>query len=367
MLTYIFWNEKKVASLFLSDKIEDLVCWPFFPWCKSFYFTDVLYIEGMLAIYLALAIITTLCFFIGKVRIGYWFLLFLTFFKLMMVAKSYSFMGNYHYMPLWASIAYLFISDKLKVLKFLIASFYIGAGLIKFNVDWLSGASLLRATFFSGKFLALSLIYVLVLELVFAVGLVINRHVMFWFCFIQFIAFHIYSWHIVGFFYPSTMFCILSIFVLQFFDVQFEPRSPLFSFPKSRGAIAILSLFWLGQLAPKLWPVNPALTGLIRIPSLNMLDARTICYGDIFEKVNDQISLDRNVRMDRRSVRSQCDPIVFLSKVESYCKNNSSKQVDFVLMSRLYTDKEFQQVLLVKNICNKKYPLGLAEIFGVVQ
>ena len=60
-----------------------------------------------------------------------------------------------------------------------------------------------------------SCVYVVVLETTLIFGLYARRNWIFYATLAQLVAFHIFSWPIVGFWYPTLMFCLLSILPLM--------------------------------------------------------------------------------------------------------------------------------------------------------
>jgi hypothetical protein len=138
-----------------------------------------------------------------------------TLLKFALHMSNYNFMGNYHYMAYFVTMAFLFVGHKKHLIKYLIVSFYIAAGALKMNMDWLSGAAMIRTPWLNGPLLSVSLFYVVLLELVLVAGLLHRRQSVRIFVLIQLLAFHIFSWHIVGFYYPMVMFSLLSLFVMD--------------------------------------------------------------------------------------------------------------------------------------------------------
>ncbi|QDK36503.1 hypothetical protein [Bdellovibrio sp. NC01] len=364
IFTFTFWNNQNFINHFINRGAGSEMCWPFFPDCPSIAFSSATSAAIALYAYLALAIVGTLLFLFKKVKAGYWTLIVLVIVKVLFVLKSYNFMGNYHYMPLWASVAYLLFADKVRTLFYLIVSFYMGAGLIKFNYEWLSGASLLRPAIIGGTLLGISLLYVILFEMCFCWGLLVKRKWLFWLAVIQVFAFHAFSWHIVGYFYPCVMSCTVSIYVLKALQKDYwRDENFLLKFPSAKGALALLAVFWLCQLVPKATRTNSAVDGLMRIPSLNMLDARTECHVTLFEDIDDHTRMDSNYFSKTFAVRTKCDPVVYLSQVNQLCKKDPNQKLHLSLQSRLSTDDKFYKVLDIKDACHKSYNLLWAEMF----
>src|SRR5690606_38146056 len=118
--------------------------------------------------------------------------------------------------------------------------------------------------------LNLSLIYVVILQFCFVWGLAIKNKALFWLTLLQFALFHAYSWHLVGYFYPSIMACLLSFLIFKGLQRDHWRGTSLFEpLPRKKSAIALLALFWLFQLAPKFAPTPSYLGGLWRLTALN--------------------------------------------------------------------------------------------------
>jgi len=143
-------------------------------------------------------------------------LLVLNLLKSLILFQDYRLRLNQHYMTYWVTLAFLFVPYKRRAISYLVASFYFWAGTLKFTPDWFSGAALFgRAPLgVPQSLIPASCIYVVFLELVVTFGLLIRNRWIFWCALIQFIAFHIASWPIVQFFYPTLMLSILTIFPL---------------------------------------------------------------------------------------------------------------------------------------------------------
>src|SRR5438309_11792220 len=118
---------------------------------------------------------------------------------------------------------------------------------------------------FSGVAVVLACVYVIVLELGVAWGLLAKRAWMFWISFAQFLVFHALSWQVVGFFYPLLMFAILALFLLsRLFDTRDSPDGLLVALWRGRAlrpAYALAALCSLLQLVPYASPGDRTLAG----------------------------------------------------------------------------------------------------------
>src|SRR5262249_31602660 len=166
---------------------------------------------------------------------------------------------NQHYMGFFATFAYLVVPGKRDALRVLVTLFYFWAGTLKLNWEWISGAGLYRPMWpFSGMGVVLACLYVIVLELGVAWGLLSKRAWIFWSAFAQFLVFHALSWQVVGFFYPLLMFAILATFPLsRLIEPGDRPEGLLAALARGHAAwstYALAALFSLLQLVPYAFP-----------------------------------------------------------------------------------------------------------------
>src|SRR5262245_34888964 len=106
-------------------------------------------------------------------------------------------MGNYHYMPFVIAAVYLVWPSPERVLAYVLVAFYVSAGVLKVNPEWLSGAAMIDKTWLTGHMLEYGCAYVVVLELVLVFGLLSRRPWLRHVTLAQLVLFHAYSWHVV--------------------------------------------------------------------------------------------------------------------------------------------------------------------------
>ncbi|MBC7420968.1 MAG: hypothetical protein H7328_09595 [Bdellovibrio sp.] len=212
------------------------------------------------------------------------------------------------------NFTFLFLANKKNMLKLFLVLFYVSAGLIKFNTDWFSGQALTNPSFFSGYLLVLACTYVVILEMIFSWLLLASNRKIFWFALFQICLFHIFSWHIVGYFYPIIMFALISLFFIQ---------RDLFRFPKDLLNRCFIALFIIAQVIPFAIDKNSSLTNHYRVYSLNMLDAYSVCESRFFIKKTD-VTIEYKPNLSQFSVRVHCDPIVLLSLLTKTCQDQAS-------------------------------------------
>lgn len=348
--TLIFWLTPALgpwqdAGFFLEHPV--VMCWPFFPSCEAIrpWFLPVW--KPLMAAYAGLTVAGIFFFVRGRVRAGTAALWALTVLKLVFVLQDYRMQGNYHTMPLLATLAYLALPRKIPTIKVLIVAFYVAAGLVKLDVEWLSGAAIGAAPLFSGKILEWAAAYVVVLELAIAPLLLARRRSIFVFAFAQFVVFHLYSWSIVDGFYPSVMLAILSVFVLE---RAFATRPAVRPPPVS---IAAIALFALVQVPRGLAPDSP-LTGEGRLFSLMMFDARATCYNVAVYKKGAERFLSQVPDFGLQQ-RLSCDPVVYAAFLASECSKLKGYYdgIDFALFSRRSSDADFVTVMNRRDVCTR--------------
>lgn len=366
--TFLHWNAGNFFINSQSSINSEPLCFPIFPNCDLF--RDSLSAQMwmvILCLYLFISLITVFLF-LNREALGWAFglLTFLNVFKLGLHLSNYNFMGNYHYMVYIVSFLYLFLPHKKLMIKCIIVAFYLAAGCLKFNVDWLSGAALIAPAFIQGKFLTVSLYYVVFLEMVLVFGLLSQTTWIRWVTLIQLTTFHIFSWHIVGFYYPTIMFCLLSLFFIdEFYNLKYKLQAPdylrgLLSGQEPRQLYVVLILFTLMQVIPYIYVRDPSLSGALRLTSLNMFDSKTECQSlMIAHKEKASIHIDSPLK--NLGTRLRCDPLIFLNQAHQLCRRNKIHpeftKLSFSLMSKRTTDIHYHKILDIADICQMRNPL----------
>ena len=364
-ITAYFWIDKESGFSLLTSQSVNRTCWPFLPGCTLLSFPNIA-LFNFVMLFMGIASLFVAIGFISKpyLRAAFVGLLIVSSLRAVVFFSSYSLMGNYHYMNQLVLFCYLFLPNKKELLSYLIVGFYIAAGSLKFGPEWLSGASLIRPSWVTGGLLKFLLFYVVILEMVGVVGLLAKSRNWRYFALFQLICFHLFSWQIVGYYYPLIMFCLLSLYVLTFiFDVDTPRLENLLGARIAGSTKLVLLLFAAAQVFPNVLASDPALSGIARISSLNMLDANPLCSAQamIFEKEKIYHYLDFHYP---GSIRATCDPLLFMTQVDELCRRENSERMDFALNSRRATDENFRKVLEIKNICQVRYPLPWAELFS---
>jgi hypothetical protein len=349
LLTAYFWRESlpRIA-------VKDAICWPQFPDCER-YRPLLQTVAGRgLVTYGIVALLVTALFVLRRYRgVALGGLALLTLVKLAVIAQDFRLMGNYHDMPLMATIAYFMAPRRLDVVQLALVAFYVGAGALKVNPEWLSGAAMIQPSILAGTPLErVSLAYVVILELVLVFGLLADRAWLRWLTLAQLAAFHAFSWHIVGFFYPCVMACLLALFPLVWRSGQGLRFGDLFAGQATRRVYAFAAAFALCQLTPALYAGDSALTGEGRFLSLDMFDAFSRCEHVAFVTAPERGIVVEESLSERGAVRTHCDPIVFWNHMRRVCRGIvADARFDTALYSRRSTADHMQVVFALADVC----------------
>jgi hypothetical protein len=331
------------------------ICWQWFSDCDELRTQSATLVRASMVGYGALAVATLIAFarpvwtnraLVGLVALNLW--------KAAWILQDYRLMGNYHYMPFIASAAYLLLPRPKEVGRYLLVAFYVSAGVLKLNREWLSGAALIAPTWLRGRWLEAGCTYVVLLELVLVFGLLAKNPRIRWLTLSQFVVFHAYSWHVVGFFYPLVMFCLLSLFPLLWLEERRAETAhgaldALVSGRCGKLTYAALGVYALAQAAPAFFPGDSAITGEGRVFAINMMDARVECdpfavlrTGSTLREVSD---LHPTV-----GIRIRCDPVRYLSVAKNLCRETKG-ELDTYLLARRTTDATTTNVFALEDLC----------------
>ena len=364
VLTAMLWARVQPLTAVL-DPATFPICWPFFEDCWAWRILGRSALIAVLGVYAGLAVATFVAFTLGApATAAAWSALLLTStLKLAILVQDYRFRLNQHYMALWMMVVFLFVPHKRRVLPVLLVAFYVAAGLLKLNADWLSGAALLgsRPYFVPKGLVPLACAYVVVLQLGVAPFLLAERAWLFWPAFAQIVAFHVASWGVVGFFYPTLMLALLTIFPLARFipppHGEGDARLvPLLRGREVRSAYAVLGVFAALQALPLLYPGDPAVTGEGRLFALHMFDAPIECRGTATlhrTGGTEQVELSTVV-----PARIRCDPIVYWNLANGLCRRNAAspdfQDLDLELRSKRPRDEALRPVVAVESFCRTR-------------
>ena len=359
VVTYLYWVDQRIVT-FVSAQAEP-ICWPLVPACENIRILSAAGVGLLLRVYFAAEIGAGLLFaFRRLVPWAYAALVLVNALKLAVMLLDYRLRMNQHYMGFFATFAYLLVPGKRDALRVLVTLFYFWAGMLKLNWEWISGAGLYRPMWpFSGVGVIVACVYVIVLELGVAWGLLAKRAWIFWGAFAQLLVFHAMSWQVVGFFYPLLMFAILAIFPLS---RLVEPRDPpegllvaLCRGRETRSVYALAALFSVLQLVPYAFPGDRALTGQGRLYALHMFDARATCQGWADLHNGDGTTTRRDLKLPL-DTRIACDPIVYFNRARNLCRQRDAGRLafddlDLFLSARRSSESQMTRVIDTKGFC----------------
>lgn len=368
VLAFLNWKTIHPLSTILDLSQGPRVCWPFFENCGEWQWMTPQIVESILRAYLVFAIATVALFFRAKkVNTAWWALLLLNIVESFILFQDYRLRLNQHYMTFWVTFAFLFLPYKRRVLMYLIASFYFWAGTLKFTPDWISGAGLYgkKPLGVPESLVPASCIYVILLELVVVFGLLVRNRWIFWFAFTQFVLFHLASWTVVGFFYPTLMLTILLIFPLsRYFAADTGQKDgisetpsikKLFLFQEKASVYIAIGMFAVLQSLPYAFPGNQTFTGEGRLFALHMFDAPLECRAWVTIHFEDGTKQEHALRTRELSQRIKCDPNVYFSLGKSLCRRIASHpdatSMDLHLETRRASEKEFISVIEQVDFC----------------
>lgn len=356
LFTFLFWHKSDFLLRSISSVDPNPLCWPYFHNCAEFRLS-IGVMQSLLYFYLVLGILVAYIFFSGrKIIWGYGLQVLLFGSSLFFYVQSYRMMGNYLYMFYIILFLYLFVPAKKNLIRFMIVGFYLAASTLKFNREWISGEALFGHPILKGFLLQVACLYVIFLELFISPLLLSAQADLFWIALTQFSFFHIFSWHIVGFYYPCIMFCLLSSFLLF-------RRDEIGSLKKQSWiTLAVLFVFSFLQLVPYFYKGDTALTGEGRFWSLNMFDVKAECVFKAFAKYTDRIE-DVSWSGEELGTRIQCDPIVFANYTNNICKqltqNTGFHSLDIYLGSKRTTDVAYSKVFQRSDVCGETLKFNL--------
>ncbi len=366
VLTFFKWR-RQVSHL--SNETEPF-CWPFFEDCFKYRFFDRSEATEILWIYGAMSVVGVLWFLSRRrVAVAYWWLLAVNLFKTALYAQDYSLRMNQHYMLYWATIAYLFLPNKRQLLRYTLVAFYVGASILKYNKEWITGGALhTNPLFVPDALIPASCVYVVILESFIVWGVLSGNRRIYWISLCQLFWFHVVSWPTVGFFYPMIMFALLAIFPLTaLLPHANEPKSllqSLFRGRQPRSTYAFLGLFALLQLIPIAMPGDEKITGEGRLFSLHMFDAWVTCEGAITLKYADGRTEELPIPMKRRAaIRIKCDPVINFSRAKRSCYEHRDDpnflDLDLYYEARRSHQPHMRPLVDIKDFCSQKLSYDL--------
>lgn len=348
---------------------HDPLCWPGWVQCLPWRDGIAAHLDALLYSLLAASLLAAALFIRRHtVPIACLLLIALKAIELAVMFADYRFRANQHYMALGALIAFIALPGRRDAVQCVIVAFYFGAGLLKLDAEWISGAALYAPLWFfdTPALITAACIYVIVLELGVIWALLSRHHIAFWLAFAQLVIFHVFSWPIVGFFYPMLMFGLIAIFplchLMPVSTTEPTPPSLLRRFWTGRAApaaYAAIAVFAALQFVPVIIPGDEAITGEGRLAALHMFDARVECQSYVMvhrgRRTPRQVSLN-----GRLSHRIGCDPWVILTRARAVCDTIDSQEaepprVDLRHFAGRATEP-MRTVVRIDDLCGQRVP-----------
>lgn len=358
LISHVYW-----ISVFMAKIIsQQRVCWPFFENCFLYNLNEI-QIHTAFYIFAFLSACGVLLFLLPRyITLAYWWLMGIFALNLLMYFQDFQFRSNQITILNWVTFVFLFWPNKRNCLRYLIVIIYFCASLLKFNMAWISGNNLYKPLLWIREpWITPACLYVIALEFFIVFGLLSKKIWLFWLVFIQLMIFHIVSWPVVGFFYPTLMFALLLIFPLIFFIRSQSERDHLIpSFIKGKQPIStyvILIILLSLHCARMVFPGDVKTTGEGRLIGLDMFDSNTQCSGFITLKFQDAKSRSIPIPYQSMPNRYRCDPVVYFSiaKQECWKLSHASNFLDLDILYSASQSKDNTLKLLVdtKDFCKK--------------
>ena len=372
VLTLCYWIQQRTVAI-LHSRAEP-ICWPLVPACEWLRVLDPAQLSWLLVAYGLGAVAVGLLFLSpAQTASAYWGLLAVNAVKAAIMLLDFRLRMNQHYMAFAVTATFLFVPGKRSAIRVLVALFYFWAGTLKLNWEWISGAGLYRPIWlFSGWGIVAACVYVIALELIVCWGLLARHAGLFWGALAQFALFHVFSWPVVGFFYPLLMFAILSVYPM----CRLMPPRPLERHTPAQPEAAdpgLLEALWRGrerwttyataaifsmlQLTPYAFPGDRSLTGEGRLYALHMFDARPICegYASLRQPDGTRVKLDLKLPLDTRIA---CDPVVFYNRARNLCRRPETapvafRDLDLYLWARRATETNLRPLIALERFCSR--------------
>jgi hypothetical protein len=354
--TFVQWKFRLGVPLMIG-RGADTLCWPFWENCHAAQLPVSALNYGLWG-FLLLSAIAAYWFLTGKVARGYWTLVLVNAIRVFVMIQDYRLKGNQHYMLNWVLLAFLFLPWKRELVHHAIVSLYFWAGALKLDWDWLSGAALYGQDqlWFPAALVPAGCWYVVILEMVLIWGLYARRAWIFYGVLAQLVFFHLTSWPVVGFWYPTLMFCLLSILPLS--RLRHPPaawvRAPWRVHGQPRWAYAgFMAAFGVFQMVPHAFPGDTAVSGEGRMFALHMFDALVECDARIAYRLPGGATRDDPLEQARRLPhRSRCDPVIYFDIAKNRCaETGGAADLDVSLRARRNSDAEYRPVIDVKGFC----------------
>ena len=359
LVVFLYFVDTNALAILTKD-VEPL-CWPYFQNCSQIRFGTATQIHVLMVV--KLFSIVAAAFALAAKRLQTFWILMVAqnVYLFSIVSLDYRFRNNQFYMFFWLNLVFFFWPAKRWAIPLTLMSFYLWAGTLKLNYEWLSGAVMYgRLYFIPPRFTWVACVYVVVLETILIWGLLSKRAWVRWLALGQLAVFHFESLSQIHWFYPLLMSAMLSWFAIDWTAREAPPivsLTSLFRGRAPRSVYILLILFASCQLVPYLYRGDKALTGQGRIFALDMFEARQHCDVHAVAHYNDHTSYDIDLLLPELPFRMVCDPVVYYDRVTNLCRSHAADpnfaDADFVMHSKRATDTTMTTVVDEANFCSR--------------
>lgn len=360
LITFFSWLSHGNAPIqYYAEPIP--MCWSSFENChvlrvfsqSQFYF---IYYS-----YPILAILSGLMFVSVRLYGGGWFFLLLSFlFKSILYFHDSRLSSNAHYLLAMAQIVYLLIPQKKVILKYLIVSMMVSAGILKLNTDWLSGTWVHQQTGLHQKLCEWIAALSTLAELIIPWFLVSKKSQNIVFGFFALVSFFTGYW----FLGDGLMSIVFILFLLFYPFYYYEKRRSEMQYlyqsyirPEASQAWIplVLFVFWTLQALPFVKYQNSNMLFITEVLALEPTPSATECYQTTFAIFKNEsreiLPNDSNIGSGRR----RCDPFARFLDAKSHCQLLSSEEgfqnIASSFLVRELKDKSFRRIFETDNIC----------------
>jgi len=368
ILTVIFWSKTGMPQSLSKESVP--ICWPGLDFCPYLHVFSSAHIEIILYVYGILSLLVGMSFlFRSSSKLAVAGLFVITGAKFLIMSIDIRTAMNAHPVIFLVSFIFFFVPHKRFSIKLAIILIYFAAGIIKLDHHWISGENFGRMPgfldFIPNQFAA---IYVLILELLFSPLLLARNKLLKNFALGQFVLFQTASFAFIGFFFPTVMFCLLSLFVADQIFVEAAKDSEKnripFEYPPTAFSCSLMVyvfMFTLLQLMPKLISSEPIFSGEGKYFSLHMFETPIRCDAKVTLIDGSNKRTEFSFFPDLRTVnpRLSCNPLSYFWRAKAVCEAHtyeSSEFLDFDLEVevRLAAESNLKPLVSIKNFCSQQ-------------
>lgn len=352
IFNYFSWNAE-IKNIPLTE----ILCWSFVPQCHEIGLFSATTMQALATGLLITALFSAIGFAIDRLEGLGMFLLFISFcLHLLIYLSRYNLYSNAQTLLVFVQIAFLFIPQKIRLIKWLILGSYIITGLLKFNSSWLGGFWFESKVNGPAKMMEWLAALCLIIEFTLSWGLMFREKQKFTLFFLIMVVYHMFMMSL-GLGLPSTIhLLLLTIFMLSYMERARLEREYLYQSyirpEPSKIWIALgLSVFLLLQLLPHFlltWNETPMTLRPLNIEkSCRQFSFVTTDKTTRRIDLNLEKSLPKNfschTSIRRRLTQKQCK--LFKSK-------NPKAQLSSFFLVHTPGDKKVQYAFEELNICS---------------